>query len=211
MPNIAFASNYTDLSSERGFQFKFFCGKCGNGYMSTFESNKVGAAASAVNLAASLFGGIFGGWPNGALDPKYVAGPQHDSCLGCGGAGDQPALQAMHPLWSVGLRARVLEPESRICETCAPESRREIAAAQANAAKQQVTERCGTSTTRTARPGASRRPTLSQLRRKTQGGKFCPGVRHQHQPETEMRALRRRSRRHTKVLPRMRKGIQELA
>ena len=39
MANIPFTSNYTDLSSQRGFQFKFFCQKCGNGYMSTFQTN----------------------------------------------------------------------------------------------------------------------------------------------------------------------------
>ena len=44
MSAIPFTSNYTDLSSERGYQFKFFCQKCGNGYTSTFEANKLGAA-----------------------------------------------------------------------------------------------------------------------------------------------------------------------
>ncbi len=61
MPNIPFTSNYQDLSSQRGFQFKFMCEKCGNGYMSTFEANKLGAASAAANVAASLLGGIFGG------------------------------------------------------------------------------------------------------------------------------------------------------
>ena len=31
MANIPFTSNYTDRSSQRGYQFQFYCNKCGNG------------------------------------------------------------------------------------------------------------------------------------------------------------------------------------
>src|SRR6185436_3052587 len=44
MPNIEFTGNYQDLSTDRGYQFKFYCEKCGNGYMSTFKSSKLGLA-----------------------------------------------------------------------------------------------------------------------------------------------------------------------
>ena len=30
---IEFVQNYTDLSTDKGYQFKFFCDKCGNGYV----------------------------------------------------------------------------------------------------------------------------------------------------------------------------------
>ena len=49
MPSIPFTDNYQDLSSNRGYQFKFMCQKCGNGYMSTFQSNKLGTAAAAAS------------------------------------------------------------------------------------------------------------------------------------------------------------------
>jgi hypothetical protein len=60
MANVPFTDNYEDLSNNRGFQFKFMCQKCGNGYLSTFQANKLGSAAAAANAAASLLGGIFG-------------------------------------------------------------------------------------------------------------------------------------------------------
>ena len=53
MANIPFTGNYQDLSSNRGFQFKFFCEKCGNGYASTFKANTLGTVAGAASAAAS--------------------------------------------------------------------------------------------------------------------------------------------------------------
>jgi hypothetical protein len=33
---IQFVANYDDLSTDKGFQFKFHCDKCRNGYLSRF-------------------------------------------------------------------------------------------------------------------------------------------------------------------------------
>ena len=54
MAKIPFTDNYVDLSSNRGFQFKFHCQKCGNGYVSTFQTNTLSTAASAAQSAQSL-------------------------------------------------------------------------------------------------------------------------------------------------------------
>ena len=45
MATIPFTDNYTDLASNRGFQFKFMCTKCGEVYLSTFQPNPFGPAA----------------------------------------------------------------------------------------------------------------------------------------------------------------------
>src|SRR5262245_54513054 len=82
MASIPFTSNHTDLSSQRGYQFQFFCKKCGNGYMSTFQASKMGMAASAANAAATLFGGIFGRAAQSAQTlQSMVSGPAHDKAL----------------------------------------------------------------------------------------------------------------------------------
>ena len=47
MATVPFTDNCTDLSSNRGFQFKFMCMKCGNGYMSCVRPNAFGTAAAA--------------------------------------------------------------------------------------------------------------------------------------------------------------------
>ena len=44
MALIRFTANHQDLSTDRGYQFKFLCDKCGNGYMSRFQPSLTGTA-----------------------------------------------------------------------------------------------------------------------------------------------------------------------
>ncbi|HOF89599.1 MAG TPA: zinc ribbon domain-containing protein [Armatimonadota bacterium] len=57
---ILFTSNYSDLSTNRGFQFEFNCERCGNGYRSRFKASTLGGVSEALGAAGSLLGGIFG-------------------------------------------------------------------------------------------------------------------------------------------------------
>jgi hypothetical protein len=142
MATIPFTDNYTDLSSNRGFQFKFFCQKCGNGYMSTFKTNTLGAAAAAAGAVSSLLGGIFGRAAQGASQLQaMVAGPQHDAAL-------KAAVEEIRPLFKQCTRCGqwVCEPvcwnkKAGLCEGCAPDLDEEIASAQAQAAKDQAVEK----------------------------------------------------------------------
>jgi membrane protease subunit (stomatin/prohibitin family) len=59
MEEIEFVSNYSDLSTERGFQFEFTCNRCGNGYHTPFATWTTGVASGALDAASSLLGGIF--------------------------------------------------------------------------------------------------------------------------------------------------------
>ncbi|NJL29451.1 MAG: hypothetical protein HC897_16975, partial [Thermoanaerobaculia bacterium] len=65
---IEFTGNYQDLSTDRGYQFKFFCQKCGNGYMSSYKASTLGMARAAIDVANSVFGGIFGRASAGAYE-----------------------------------------------------------------------------------------------------------------------------------------------
>jgi hypothetical protein len=176
MANIPFTSNYTDLSSQRGFQFKFFCGKCGNGYLSTFKANQLGAAAAAANAAASLLGGIFGRAAQTAdALQSMTAGPQHDAAL-------DAAVQEISPLFMQCTRCGtwVCEPicwnkKMGLCETCAPDLDEEVAAAQAAAARDQVVEKARAVDYVGQRNLAQVAPVnCPSCGAKTQGGKFCP-------------------------------------
>ena len=176
MPTIPFTNNYTDLSSQRGFQFKFFCQKCGNGYMSTFQASKLGTAAAAANAAASLLGGIFGRAAQGAQSlQQMMAGPQHDAAL-------DAAVKEISPLFKQCTRCGqwVCEPvcwnkKAGLCETCAPDLDEEIAAAQASAARDQVVEKVREVDFVGQRNLAQVAGVLCpKCGAKTQGGKFCP-------------------------------------
>jgi len=176
MANIPFTNNYTDLSSQRGFQFKFFCQKCGNGYMSTFQASRLGTAAAAANAAASLLGGIFGRAAQGAQSlQQMMAGPQHDAAL-------DAAVKEISPLFKQCTRCGqwVCEPvcwnkKAGLCESCAPDLDEEIAAAQASAARDQVAEKVREVDFVGQRNLAQVAGVLCpKCGAKTQGGKFCP-------------------------------------
>src|SRR6185503_7694289 len=142
MATIPFTNNYSDLSSNRGFQFKFFCEKCGNGYLSTFKPNSLGMAASAAGAVSTLLGGIFGRAAQSAEQlQSMVAGPQHDSALNA-------AVREISALFKQCTRCGqwVCEPvcwnaKAGLCETCAPDLEEEVASAQAQAAREQAMEK----------------------------------------------------------------------
>ena len=54
MAMIRFTENYEDLSTDQGFQFKFYCDRCRNGYMSSFQMSTIGAAGSLLRAAGSM-------------------------------------------------------------------------------------------------------------------------------------------------------------
>ena len=60
MARIEFTDNYEDLSTGKGFQFKFYCETCGNGYMSSWKPNKSGIAGGLLRSAGGMLGGILG-------------------------------------------------------------------------------------------------------------------------------------------------------
>jgi hypothetical protein len=60
MAPIKFTKNHNDQSTDTGFQFEFFCDRCGNGYQSQFEASATGMLSQGLDTAASILGGVFG-------------------------------------------------------------------------------------------------------------------------------------------------------
>jgi len=60
MTKIEFTRNYSDLSTNQGFQFEFNCDRCSSGFRTGFQSNALGTVSTALDAASSLFGGVFG-------------------------------------------------------------------------------------------------------------------------------------------------------
>lgn len=54
-----FTKNYSDLSTDKGFQFEFYCDRCGTGYRTAFKASTIGGISSALGTAGGLLGGIF--------------------------------------------------------------------------------------------------------------------------------------------------------
>ncbi len=175
MPAIPFTGNHQDLSTDRGFQFKFFCQKCQGGYMSTFRISSIGMVASAARVAGSLLGGIFGRAAAGSYEvQRAVGGAAHDTAL-------EAAVAEIAPLFKHCTRCGqwVCEPvcfnkKAGLCETCAPDMTEEIAAAQASAAKAQVIEKAREVDWTAGRDlSAATGALCPKCGAKAGGGKFC--------------------------------------
>ena len=82
MALIEFVQNYDDLSTDMGYQFKFHCDRCRNGFMSTFQASTMGVVGSVLRGAGHLFGGIIGNAGSGAYEvQRAVGGQAHDHAL----------------------------------------------------------------------------------------------------------------------------------
>jgi hypothetical protein len=137
MSMIQFVQNYEDLSTDLGFQFKFHCDKCQNGYMSRFQSSAMGMAGSALHAAADLFGGFFGNASNSAYDvQRAVGGKAHDDALS---AAVQEGKQFFKQCGRCGkwvCPEVCWNPQANQCTECAPKFEQEFAAHHAQAKAQ---------------------------------------------------------------------------
>src|SRR5256885_16902537 len=57
---IFFTDNYQDRSTNDGYQFEFFCRRCGNGYSSSFQHSVTGFGRRLFSPASDLGGGAVG-------------------------------------------------------------------------------------------------------------------------------------------------------
>ena len=146
MALIQFVQNYEDLCTDRGFQFKFHCDKCGNGYMTRFQASTLGMAESVLEIAGNVFGGIFKTVGNSAYQvQRAVGGKAHDMAL------EEAVREGKDYFRQCTRCGRWVCPdvcwnaEASLCEGCAPKLEEELAAshaqAKAEAARAQLREK----------------------------------------------------------------------
>src|SRR5258708_20213897 len=93
MSLIQFTRNHDDLSTDRGYQFKFYCDKCGNGYMTHFETSTLGLAQSLLNAAGNIFHNVGYGAGNAASEiQRAIGGKAHDTALAAARGKARPSL-----------------------------------------------------------------------------------------------------------------------
>ena len=134
MALIAFTKNHQDLSTDKGYQFNFYCDKCGNGYMTSFQTSVVGTAGAFLRAAGDIFGGGLSGAGAGAYEvQRAIGGPQHDKafaaaveeckahfcqCRGCG------LWVCPEVCWN---------GQAGQCKACAPDFQQQMVSAHAHA------------------------------------------------------------------------------
>ncbi|MBA8929157.1 DNA-directed RNA polymerase subunit RPC12/RpoP [Kutzneria viridogrisea] len=178
MPGLVpFTDNFHDLSNTEGYQFEFYCERCGNGYRSPFQRDKVEMGRGLLRVVGSLFGGAAEDISRSAEQWRYdraTNSPAKDRALGtaveqvrdnfrqCRGCGD----------WMCA--ALCWNDEIGQCLRCSPVLAEEIARAQAEAQVQQVRQKAY-ETDWTANVDMSTRAKLNcpSCKAKVDGGKFC--------------------------------------
>ncbi len=131
---IRFVQNYQDLSTDKGFQFKFHCDKCGNGQMTRFQPSAFGVAESVLQIAGSVFGGFMSTVSNSAYEvQRAVGGKAHDAAL------EQAIAECKEYFHQCSRCGKWVCPEvcwnakAGLCEGCAPNFEEEVAASHARA------------------------------------------------------------------------------
>jgi hypothetical protein len=142
MSSTAFTRNYRDHSNDTGFQFEFYCDKCGNGFRSSFQTNALGVGAKIAKGIGSLLGGR--AWRVG-----YAADHMKDGLRGSAWDGAfQKAIDEIKPKFRQCTRCGkwvcpdICWNEARcMCEECAPDLGEEAASLQAKIAAEQLAEK----------------------------------------------------------------------
>lgn len=175
MGSIEFVENYDDLSTDLGFQFRFRCDRCGNGFESTFVSSAVGVAGSVLRAAGGLLGGVLGQAGSSSYEiQRAIGGPAHDRALRDAVTEIKPKFTQCRRCGKWTCKEVCWNRAKGLCKACAPDLVEETASAQATAAAEQVREKARaadqTGGVDVAVPTAAQCPACGAA---TAGGKFC--------------------------------------
>jgi hypothetical protein len=140
---IAFTDNYQDRSTREGYQFEFYCERCGNGYASSFQHSVTGFGGRLLRMGGDLVGGAVGdrasqlGW-----DAEWMRdglrGSTRDKALARAVDEMQPHFHQCHRCGQWACGPVCWNAERGLCVTCAPKVSQEIAGMQAAAQVQQL-------------------------------------------------------------------------
>lgn len=137
--NIEFVRNYSDMSTDRGFQFEFRCDRCSSGFRTPFKAAATATITDVLDTAGNLLGGIFGraadiservksaGWQQ-ARDKAFAESleelrPEFAQCPHCAN-------------WVC--RESCWNDKRGLCKACAPDMGVEMSAAQAARSREEV-------------------------------------------------------------------------
>jgi len=176
MTLIQFTRNHTDHSTDKGYQFEFFCDRCRNGFRTEFRPSMTGFATSALRAAGGFFGGLLGQAGSSAYEiERAVAGPAHDKAMREAVEEAKPNFRQCPRCSRWVCQTTCWNQGRSLCFDCAPDVQTELASAQVHAtvdqikAKLQQTDMTGG--INITAEAVARCPQCNAL---TQGAKFCP-------------------------------------
>ena len=141
LEELRFSKNSADLSTEGGFQFEFYCDRCGDAWRSRFDTYELGVASQALDTASSLFGGLLGRAADVADRAQDAAWQKaHDLAFRRAAAEYQQRFHRCNRC-AQHFCDRCWNPERQLCLECAPDVATEMAAAQQAATVAQVVDK----------------------------------------------------------------------
>jgi len=139
MAKIEFTRNYSDLSTNQGFQFEFYCDRCHSGYRTHFQANALGTVSSALGAASSLFGGVLGRAADlGERARSATWEKAHDAAFTAAMEELKPDFIQCPRCSSWVCRKTCWNESKGLCKNDAPDLGVEMAAAQASRTTQEI-------------------------------------------------------------------------
>lgn len=139
MSKIAFTRNCSDLSTDQGFQFEFFCDRCGTGYRTLFQPSTLGKVSSLLDAASSMFGGILGRAADlGERARSATWEKAHDEAFAKAMEELRPEFVQCPRCSAWVCRKGCWNPKKGLCKDCAPDLGVEMAAAQASRTREEI-------------------------------------------------------------------------
>ncbi len=137
--SIQFVRNHNDLSTDSGYQFEFFCDRCGSGFRTHFKGMKGGLLGDALQSAGGLLGGVLGRAADfGDQVRSVVWERQHDGAFGEAVEEIRPEFIQCPRCAQWVCRKGCWNTKKGLCKECAPDLGVEMAAAQASKSVEEV-------------------------------------------------------------------------
>ncbi len=176
MAFIQFTRNYSDRSTDLGYQFEFYCDRCGNGFMSQFRANKLGMAGEAARGLGNVLGGFFGRAAYGSDQLQNMTrGKAHDDAFAQAVTELKPLFHQCQRCGTWVCKDVCFNYEAGMCTNCAPKREGEIERAKSDAFVYQVQQKA-MNTDMVGQVDINRKQvvTCPRCNASTGGAKFCP-------------------------------------
>jgi hypothetical protein len=176
MSLIQFTRNYSDHSTDKGYQFEFFCDRCGNGFKSEFKASAIGMAGSALRTVGSIFGGVLGSVGGSTYEvERAVQGTAHDNAFRAAVEEAKPNFHQCPKCAHWVCLATCWNAKRMLCYECAPDVETELASAQVHAQIDQMKQKLNEIDLTKGRDlSVETTAACPSCGAHVQGSKFCP-------------------------------------
>jgi membrane protease subunit (stomatin/prohibitin family) len=137
--SLEFTRNYSDESTNQGFQFEFYCDRCGNGFRTRFRPSVTGTVSGAMEAANSLFGGIFGRAADVSEQVRSASWEKaHDDAFKSAVEELRPSFIQCPRCSKWVCRKSCWNEKKGLCKECSPDLGVEMAAAQSSRTVEEI-------------------------------------------------------------------------